>query len=51
MTITPNPTLQKLEFPKTNLIVLDITKFDPNSATECFTAVQNAIKEKGIDEC
>ena len=41
-----HPILQELKFTKTNLILLDTSKFDYNSAEECFKAVQSAIKEK-----
>lgn len=41
--IQPHPVLKELRFPKRTLITLDITKFDTNSATECFVAVQNAL--------
>jgi len=45
-----HPVLQELKFPKTNLILLDTSKFDYNSAEECLKAVQKAIKEKEDNE-
>lgn len=44
--IVPHPILQELKFPRKTLITLDITKFNYESATCCFTAVRNAITEQ-----
>lgn len=41
--IKPHPIITEVKFPKTNLITLDTTTFDYESATECFTAVRNAM--------
>ena len=38
------PGLVEVEFPKKDIIFLDISTFNYNSATCCFTAVQEAIK-------
>lgn len=44
--IQPHPVLQEIKFPKRNLITLDTSKFDADSAEECYEAVQRAIKEQ-----
>ena len=46
----PAPQLEEVKFPKTKYIMLDISKFDYNSATECFTAVQQEIKKKEMNK-
>lgn len=44
--IAPHPTLKELTFPRNpNLITLDISKFNYKSATCCFNAVHEAIRE------
>lgn len=45
--IKPHPFLKEVTFPKSNLIVLDISKFNYKSASCCFNAVQEAIRERG----
>lgn len=45
--IKPHPFLKEVTFPKSNLIVLDISKFNYKSASCCFNAVQDAIRERG----
>ena len=47
--VIQHPVLQEIKFPKTNLIMLDISKFNPDSYTQCYEAVQQALKEKGIE--
>lgn len=44
--IQPHPVLEELKFPRKTLITLDITKFNYESATCCFTAVRNAIHDQ-----
>ena len=48
--IQPHPVLQELKFPRRNLITLDISKFDPDSAEECYKAVQEAIRGMNNEE-
>lgn len=48
--IVPHPILQELKFPRKTLITLDITKFDPDSAEECYKAVQEAIRGMNNEE-
>ena len=38
-----HPVLQEINFPRKNLITLDISTFDTDSASECFKAVQEAL--------
>ena len=48
--IQPHPVLQELKFPRRNLITLDISKFDPDSAEECYKAVQAAMRGNENDK-
>lgn len=38
-----HPILQELKFPKNNLITLDTSTFNTESASECYKAVQKAL--------
>lgn len=38
-----HPVLQEINFPRKNLITLDISTFNTESASECYLAVQKAL--------
>lgn len=38
-----HPILQELNFPRKNLITLDISTFNTDSASECYMAIQKAL--------